>query len=189
MSNQQAKISAKYAAADRIRKQREAEKAATEKLELVETARAASQRQRVAEGRYQDIMRHAKVLPNELTEQVVSRMLHEMVTSRVAREAVEPVVDALMERLIIRIDRRAGPMGVEVEIDNDRPSMDGKEPTISVHIPKLHLTFLMNDPYVDSVLGGRGPVVMEDRPIHMAIERSGGRYVADATAPVETVLI
>lgn len=162
----QDRILRNYREADRRRKQREREehdRVIAENEDLVADNDKLRRRASSAEREYHRILSEAKVLPDEFTNAVVSQMVGRIIESEIYREALEPVVREFMKRVLLRINSHRMPMGVEVEFSNERHGE--RVPHITVTIPEMRLTQILNDAYLENIAGGRGPYVMEDHPV------------------------
>lgn len=162
------KIAQNYRTAERLRKERERAELLEAEEKLKEQMRAATHRAQRAEQSERDLRRNARVLDKSAMEHIVAHMVTKMVRE-MGTEPYAEVVQEFLRRSLIRIDRYRMPMGVEVIMDNDLVS---GEPTVTVTIPEFRLTQILDDGFLEIATGGRGrgPVVMEDRPIHVYTE-------------------
>lgn len=171
-----------YAEADRIRKQREREEVVERDRRLREASETAIQRARKAESQYRDLLHHARVLPDEILNRFLAQMLSRIAEDYIGREHVEPLVMAFLKNTIIRIDKYRSPMGIEIELRNDTP--DG-ETYMSVVVPEMRLTQILNQNLADTLTRGRGPVVMEDRKIPIVTMEESPSYERVEEGPLE----
>ena len=161
MTYEEEKMQKKYREAESIRKERQ--RADARRLE--DETRLAIRRAHNAEGRYDSILRNTKTLLLEFMERAVSYMVRKTLEQMVEdRRVLDALVMRFMEDVIIRTDPY-GPSGIDIEIRNDGVEAD---PVITVAIPEFRMTRVLNDLTVTDLVGRVGPVVMPDRPIHLA---------------------
>lgn len=159
------RIMKNYREADRRRKERERREREEQMDRLEAETRQAVRRANNAEGRYEDIARNTRVLPTEFMANIVGAMIRRMMESYADHPALDELTREFMKRVIVRIDEYRYPMGVEVVVVNDSPT---EPPTVTVTIPELRITQILDEDFVQTLTGNRGPVIQPDRPIQMA---------------------
>ena len=189
--SKQEKIQEKYRIAERMRKERERAEDAAREQGFKDDTRNAMRRAHSAEQQYEGVMRQTQVLPNDHLEKVVSHMLYRMVIEMADRAHAGPIVAAFLEHTIIRtgehLRHRHNPIGVEVLVCNDTYEDD---PTITITIPEMRLTNILDKNLLEAVTGKRGgPVIMEDRPLYTTSLADSCISEADPDAPVSDAVV
>ena len=175
----------------RVRKQREREeqeRIRAENEDLAADNARLERRARQAERDYYDVLDNVHVLEERETARIFSMMIARMLEDRNYRAIAERLVASIEERLLIRIDPHRHEPGVLLRIENRRE--EGKV-AFSVVFPELRMTVMEDSRMLEITTGRKGPVVMEDRPLHVMQEpRPTWRdYAVDPNAKIESTVM